>query len=223
MNLLLSIGLFSWLIIVWAIISTVLIAVLFKRLSKHILLIAGTLLGGILFALGATGLFSGLTYALRSLATSAPIDVESILLESTRVAHVPFSVGTVLTIIYFAIIIVVLLAKKGTLKKWSLWIGFIIFFVFTFLSSYYRHSMNVQLLKGFAKMVGLTDTIPEQMYPLIRASRTVVITALFLSIAYFLIAILITLRRGKQKKAPLEKKPLDSEVSTQKEVNNDTK
>lgn len=200
MKALLTGGIFSWIVILWSIISIIFIIIMYKRSPKHILIILGTFLGSIIFSLGVTGLFAGLSRTLRLSASIAYPEIENLVIEGNRIARIPFSIGTVVIIIYFVILSIIVTIKKGILKKWSLWIGWLIFLFFTFVLSWLRHSLNVNLIKGFGKITTLSDTIPETIYPFIRTGRLAVFTSLLLSLIYLLVAILITIRKGKKKK-----------------------
>jgi len=199
MRLLLSGGIFSWLVFLWGVISFVIAIIMYKRCPKHVFLMLGTLLGSILFAFGATGLFSGLSRTLRTLAITSVPDIKSLVLEGINRAKIPFSIGTLMTIIYFAFLCFLIIMKKGIIKKWSLWVGWGTLLFFTLLLSTVKHSLNVNLIKGFVKIVTTGDTIPETLYPFIGAGRMSILTSVCFSLVYLFVIILFTIRKVRQK------------------------
>ena len=132
MSVIISGGIFSWMTVIWTIISIILVILMYKRSPKHLLVVLGTLLGSIIYSLGVIGLFSGISNILRTLASVATIDISNSILEGTRFVKIPFSLGTILTVIFFGILTLIISVKKGPFKKWSIWAGYLIFFLFTF-------------------------------------------------------------------------------------------
>ena len=194
MRFLLTEGLFSWMVILWSILSLILIFIMFVRSPKHILVILGTLLGSIIFLIGITGLFSSINRAFITIGNMASVDITSVVQEGASKAKVPFYFGTIATIIFFCILSVLTIVKKGIFKKWSIWIASFIFIFSTLLLTFARQSMNINLAKAIGKFAALESTIPELIYPFIKAGRLAVFTALSLSIVYFLVTILVTIR-----------------------------
>jgi len=193
--------LFSWIVVVWAIFSIVLTFVMYKHISKNILILLGTLFGGIIFAFGVSGLFSGFNGFLREMAHLQISEIQGIK-EGIRLARIPFSVGTIATIIYFIVLAIAVTIKKGALKKWSLWVGWFIFFFFTFIISNIRKSMFTALVKGITKSFGFGDTLPEQLELFLKAGKVAIFTSILLSIVYLLIAIFGTIYKKREKKIP---------------------
>jgi hypothetical protein len=189
--------------LIWSIISIILIVLMYKRSPKYLLVIVGTLLGSIIYSLGVIGLFSGISNILRTLSSVATTDIYNSILEGTRIIKIPFSIGTILTVIFFGILSLLISVKKARFNKWSLWAGFLIFFVFTFSFSYNRYSLMADLLTGFGKLME-PDTVQRVFSPLLRTGRIPFITALSLSLVYLLVAILFTFHKPK-KETPVEK------------------
>lgn len=196
-------GVYSILIFFWMVISIAIIVVLYKRLSKQMLIVTGSALGSILFSMGIMGFFSGLTNVIRTVGETASLSTSGALNEGIRFAQIPFTLSTIATVLYFIIIAILIALKKQPFKRWSIWAGFFIFFLLTFVPAFYRQSMNTRLLKGIGAIMGHKETMPMQFLPLVRAGRMVVITAFALLIVYLLAAILSSIhKREKKPKAP---------------------
>jgi|GEM_PF-4515396 len=198
----LSGGIFSVLVVLWTIISIVLLAFLYRVSSRSNLLIIGTLLGSIIFVFGAYGFFSGLLRTVRVAQSLSTLDIANMLILANREARVPFSIGTIFTIIYFIILSIVVVLKKTPFKKWALWVGFTIFVLFVPLNSYLRYSMNLKLLKGFGKIVTTLNQVPRALYPFVKTGRMVVLTSILLTIVYLLVAVLLTIHKKAKPKNP---------------------
>ncbi len=199
----LSNGIFSFFILLWTIISIVLIALLYKRSNKSVILLTGTLLGSIIFMLGAHSYFSGLPGALRLLPTTSYLDIENMIFQVNSQIRVPFSISTIFTILYFVLLSIVIMLKKAALRKWSIWLGLIIFILCVPIHSYMRYSMNLKLLGAFGKMTTTLNQIPTFFYPFVKTGRIILLTSILLSVVYLLVAILLTIRK-KKKSAPQE-------------------
>ncbi len=202
-------GMYSIMIFVWLIISLVIFVLCYKRLAKQVLILIGSALGSILFTLGIMGFFSGLANVMRTIGETASLSIAAALEEGIRYARIPFQFATIATILFFIIIAILIAVKKEPFKRWSLWAGCTIFLLLSFAPALYRQMINIRLLQGIGRIMGHGDTLPEQVVPLIRAGRTVVITTLALLIVYLLIAILATI--FKRKKKPEAVKPVDKQ------------
>jgi hypothetical protein len=204
MKTLLTGGMYSLLIFAWTIIAIAVFVVCYKRLAKHLLIVVGSALGSILFSIGTLGFFSGLTHVMRAIGETATPSIQATLMEGIRYARIPFSLATVLTIIYFIIISILIILRKQPFKKWAIWIGFLVFFLFSFLPAFYRQTMNTQFLRGVSKVMGFGDRIPLQIVPLVRAGRMAVITSFAMLMVYLLIAILLTIHKRAKKPVAVE-------------------
>jgi hypothetical protein len=199
MKMLFAGGVYSLLIFFWMVISLVILIVLYKRLSKQILIVIGTALGSILFTMGTMGFFSGLANVLRSIGNAASMSIPVALNEGISYARIPFTFATVLTVLFFIVMTILIFTKKQPFKKWSVWAGFFIFFLLSFVPAFYRQAMNTKLLRGIGRIMGHGDTIPEQILPIVRGGRMVVITSFAMLIVYLLVAVLASIhKRGRK-------------------------
>ena len=198
-GILLGAGFFSWLVIIWALISIALVIIFYKRLSKHTLIFLGTFLGGIIFTLGLMGFSSGLGSMLRTIAVTKTSSIENLLTNGIQKAKFPFSLATIVTVIYFAVLSIFVIVKKEFVKKWSLWIGWFIFIILTVVPAMTKYSLNTKLLSGVGKILGGENNTIGQLKPLLKAERFTIYISILLSIAYLLITILVTLYKRVKK------------------------
>jgi hypothetical protein len=217
--MLLAGGMYSVFIFVWMIISLAIFIAVFRRLHKQLLIVLGSLLGSILFLMGIMGFFSGLANVMRSIGETATSSIAGALNEGIRYAQIPFTIATIATVLFFIIIAILIFVKKQPFKRWSIWAGFFIFFLLSFMPAFYRQTLNTRLLKGVGKIMGHGDTIPAQILPVVRAGKMVVITSFALLMVFLLIAILASIHKRtkkpavKEEEAPSEKQaPQSSEL-----------
>lgn len=204
-------GLHSMLVFAWLVISLVIFFLCYKRLSKQMLIVIGSVLGSILMTLGIMGFFSGLANVMRTIGETASLTVQSALDEGIHYARIPFSFAIVATIIYFIVITILIVMKKQPFKRWALWAGCTIFLLLSFAPAIYRQMMNTRLLQGIGRIMGHGDTIPVQILPIVRAGRSVVITTLALFVVYLLVAVLATIFKRKMKPDAADQTPAKEE------------
>jgi Ca2+/Na+ antiporter len=205
-------GAFSLVIIIWTLISIPLTVIIYFRCSRHLLLVLGTLLGSIIFLLGVTGQFSAMVSSLINLGNSISKfgTTEIAVGETVSKARIPFYIGTLITIVFFCLLIIMIKIKKGTLQKWVVWSGWIIFLLFTTIFTYARQSLNSNSAQSIGKLMGS----PEKIIPYVKAGRLSLITSVLLSFVYLLIAVLVTIHKSKkEEKQTGEKQSTDSSSS----------